>query len=238
MTAMPRSERMPQCPNVVPGATTVVREVPDGIELRITAAGTASAEIRRLAAFLVGRAEETRGRHRANGGGEGRFGRCPVVMRNTRLEARDIPDGAAVTLRPSTPAELDWLRSEVESRSAELDAPKAFGAGAMRNCPSAAPNAQTTMRDTPLGVEVAVTGTTADTVEDIRRRGRALAAMPPIAPSRCPITPPGAKISATETSNGVTLTVQSGRPEDVDALRQVMRDRARRFAPPILPESR
>src|SRR5262249_32156869 len=120
----PEAQRLRTCPSVVPGAVTTVREAPEGITLSITGpSDNAIAQIRQRAKDLAAAADATRGKHMGSGGGNAQFGRCPVVMRNTKLDVREIPAGVAITLTPSQPSELEWLRREVESRAAQIDKP-------------------------------------------------------------------------------------------------------------------
>lgn len=227
-------ERLPHCPSVVTGATTVVSETPGGVELRITGSADAMPEIRRRAAYLAS-ASGSAGAHRGNGGMNAQFGRCPVVMRNTRVEARDIPGGAIVTIRPLNALDLDWLRREVEARSAQVASPRKFGAGLMKSCPSAAPNAQTTVTSTPAGVEVRVVEGSPGGAREIRDRAKELSArIASGAPAdeRCPVSVPDATLSVSEAPGGVVIGIKPKRPEDTAALQNKVQERARFFEPP------
>lgn len=248
-------ERMPRCPNVVAGAATIVSEVPGGVELRVVAAGDGVGEVRKRAAFLAGAAEETRGRHRGEGGGAAQFGRCPVVMRNTKLEVREIPGGAAIVVRPSDPAEVDWLRREVQARSAQLAAPKPFGPGLMKECPAAVPNAQVTVTDKPYGVDVKMTEGTAEGVRAIRERAKELAARGSgagarasadaspgssagagsgAAEERCPAIAPNATLIAVDVPGGATIAIKAKRPTEVAPVRRLVHERARAYQSPFI----
>lgn len=236
VTATPaaQAERMPHCPNVVPGATTVVSEVPEGVELRIVAEGDGIGEVRKRAAFLSTAADATRGKHNGGGVGAAQFGRCPVVMRNTKLDVREIPGGAAVVVKPSDTAELAWLRREVEERSAQLAAPKPFGSGLMRICPSAVPNAHITIIDKPYGVDVKMTEVTPEGTRAIRERAKDLAARGPGGEERCPAMAPNATLIAVDVPGGASMAIKAKRPEDVASLRHMVRERARSYEPPII----
>ncbi|MBX3223193.1 MAG: hypothetical protein KF795_21960 [Labilithrix sp.] len=225
------AERMPLCPSAVAGARTAVHETAEGVELAITAAGDAAGEIRRRAASLAAAAEETRGKHQGSGAGQARFGRCPVVMRNTRLAVREIPGGAAIAVEPAHPAELAWLRREVEARAAQLATPKAFGPGLMKTCPNAVPNAVTTVTDTPYGVEVKVIEATPAGTKAVRERAKELAARP-VSDERCPVGAANATLAVTEVPGGVKIAVKPKLPDDAASLRQAVHDRARSYEPP------
>ncbi len=232
MPAAAHAERLANCPSVVAGAATIVSEIPEGVELRITGGADAAPEIRRRALVLAAASERTAGQHRADGGQNAQFGRCPVVMRNTKVEVRDIPGGAGVTLKPTHPSQLEWLRREVESRSAQLAAPKSFGPGLARSCPSAAPNAQTTVTNTPAGIDVRIVASSPAGVRAIRERAKALTAEGAPRDERCPVSP-GPAMSVVETKDGVVISVKARKGEDVNALRQSVRDRAGAFEAPV-----
>jgi hypothetical protein len=234
-TSAAQADRMPHCPNVVAGATTVVNEVPGGVELRIVAEGEGMNEVRRRAAFLSSAADETRGKHRGTGAGAAQFGRCPVVMRNTKLEVREIPGGAAVVVRPSEPGEVDWLRREVEARTAQLAAPKPFGPGMMTICPAAVANAQVTVIDKPYGVDVKLTERTPEGTRAIRERAKELAARGAgVEEERCPASAPNATLVAVEVPGGATVAIKAKRPEEVASLRRLVHERARSYEPPVI----
>jgi hypothetical protein len=219
----------------VPGATTTVSEVPGGVELHVTGGDESLSEIRRRTSALVSGSKQTRGQHRASGAGLGQFGRCPVVMRNTVLETRDVPGGVAIVIKPGTPAELPWLRREVEARSAQLAAPKPFGPGLMDSCPSAVPDSVTRIEDAPYGVDVKVTAPTDEGTLAIRQRAKQLVtSRPRAADERCPLTVPDGRLHVADIPGGTTIAVQAKRPEDVEALRRAVRERDRMFEPPAL----
>lgn len=230
--AAAQAERMPRCPNVVPGASTIVAEVPDGIELRIVAEGNGQNEIRQRATALASAADDTRGKHQANGAVNARFGRCPVVMRNTKVETREIPGGVAIVVKPSNASELEWLRREVASRAAQLPSPRSFGPGLLKACPNATPNAVTTVMDKPYGADMRITAGTAEDVRAIRERARQLAT--PAAPKddRCPAAVSDASLTVTEIPEGVVISMRAKRPDQAPTVRHVARERWKAFMPP------
>ncbi|MBX3214651.1 MAG: hypothetical protein KF850_21630 [Labilithrix sp.] len=232
--AAAEAERMPLCPSAVDGARTSVTEVAGGVELAITAPGEGAREIRRRASALSAAAEETRGKHQGSGAGRARFGRCPVVMRNTKVAVREIPGGAAVVLAPSNAAELAWLRREVEARAAQLATPKLFGLGLMKTCPSAVPNALTTVTSAPYGVDVRVTESTPAGTKAIRERAKELAAHP-VGDERCPASAPNATLAVTEVPGGVKIAIKAKQRDDVAGLRQSVNERARSYEPATSP---
>jgi hypothetical protein len=231
--AAAEAERMPYCPSVVPGATTLVSSVPGGIEVRVTASATdAVSEIRRRADFLVGASAQEKGKHDSNGSGGGRYGRCPVVMRNTALESRSIPGGAAVTIKPGVADELDWLRREVEERSAELSHPVEFGHGIMKTCPNATLGAATTVTNAAYGVDMVVTAQSPEAVTEIRTRARELAkGAKPENDKRCPAAVDGTTVDVEDVPGGAKLAIK-GKPDAIAVLQREVRERSLDFEAP------
>jgi hypothetical protein len=232
-TAPAEAERMPHCPSVVTGATTVVSAVPGAVEVRITASAAGSVdEIRRRAEYLVGAATQDKGKHDSNGSGGGKYGRCPVVMRNTTVQSTSIPGGVAVTIRPGAADELDWLRREVEERSAELAHPVEFGQGIMKTCPNATVGAETTVTNAPYGVDMLVTARSAGAVDEIRARARELAkGTKPENDKRCPAAIAGATLDVEDVPGGARLTIK-GKPDGVAVLQREVRERSLDFEAP------
>lgn len=125
------SSRLAQCPNVVAGATTELRDVARGIELVVTARDdAAAAEIRARAAALVIAArdpslQEKHGSGSGGGGGGGGGGsaaRCPVVMKRTMVDARDVAGGSAISVTARHDDTVEWLRRETRERQDEVAA--------------------------------------------------------------------------------------------------------------------
>jgi TusA-related sulfurtransferase len=124
------SSRLAQCPNAVPGATTALRDIDQGIELTVTAADDAAiGDIRARAAALVVSAkdpalQEKHGSGSGGGGGGGSGGggggRCPVVMKRTSVEARDTTGGSVITVLARRSETVDWLRRETHERQDEI----------------------------------------------------------------------------------------------------------------------
>jgi hypothetical protein len=115
--------KMANCPTLVEGGATVIKDVEGGVELTIAAKDEAATkEIRARARHLaeVSREESPSTRHNGSGRGGGQLGRCPVVARNTVVTADDVEGGARVTVKPKDPAELDWLRREARERQSKL----------------------------------------------------------------------------------------------------------------------
>jgi hypothetical protein len=118
--AAPR--KMANCPTLVEGGATAIKDIEGGVELTVTAKEEAATrEIRARARHLteVSKEEAPSGRHNGAGHGGGRSGRCPVITRNTVVTAEDIEGGVRITVKPRDVAELDWVRREARERQAD-----------------------------------------------------------------------------------------------------------------------
>ena len=115
--------KMANCPNLVEGSATAIKDVEGGVELTVTARdAAATTDIRARARHLadMSKQEAPASRHNGSGHGGGKLGRCPVVARNTVVTADDVEGGAKLTVKPKDPAELDWLRREARERQGGL----------------------------------------------------------------------------------------------------------------------
>ncbi len=171
---------MAHCPSAVPGATVALKDVEGGIEVSITGKDEAMGkDIRERMSKLAqaGKTAPDAGvHHNSDGSGHGTFGRCTVVMKNTRLETADIPNGTKATVKALDKSEVDYLRRETRDRDREAKMATSEGAGVhrMAHCPSAVEGSKTVVKDTKDGVVVTVTGP-ADKVADIRDRAKHVA---------------------------------------------------------------
>jgi hypothetical protein len=114
--------RMANCPTLVEGGATAIKDIEGGVELTVTAKEEAAIkEIRARARHLaeVSREEAPSGRHNGSGHGGGKSGRCPVITRNTVVTTEDVEGGARITVKPRDVAELDWVRREARERQAD-----------------------------------------------------------------------------------------------------------------------
>ncbi|MEO6574582.1 MAG: hypothetical protein ABIP89_12135 [Polyangiaceae bacterium] len=236
LPAAARADRLTNCPSAVAGSITVVAAVPDGIELRVTGNEQAMAEIRHRTEFLTRASASSKGKHDGAGTGGAQFGRCPVVMRNTSVQGRDIPGGAIITVKPSDPIELDWLQREVEQRSAGLANPKAFGQGNLARCPSSVPNAETTVIDAPYGADVKVMAPNEDAARMIRTRAHDLSQNVKSAgpAERCPVAMDNTILVFSDIPGGAMIAIKTNKPEDVASVRHTARERAAEFEAPVL----
>jgi len=115
------ANKMKNCPNATPGATTVVADVEGGVKLTITAGdAAATTEIRErtkhlLASFKAGNTEV---KHTGEGTGTGTSaGKCPLVLADATPESKDIEGGVEVTLKVADAAKLDEVRKRVKERN-------------------------------------------------------------------------------------------------------------------------
>ncbi|MBS2012762.1 MAG: hypothetical protein JST00_07745 [Deltaproteobacteria bacterium] len=171
-------EHKANCPTAAPGATVALKDVEGGIEVSVTGKDEATTkDIKaRLAKLVEADKKEAAGpalKHDHSGSGGGRFGHCTIVMKNTKLETAEIPNGVKVTVKANDKSEVDWLRRETRDRDKEAKAPGGAEAGKhrMAHCPSAVEGAKTSLKDIKEGVVVTVTGS-GDAVKEIRERAK------------------------------------------------------------------
>lgn len=243
---------MANCPSATPGATVALKDVEGGIEITIT--GKDEAASKDIKARMVKLVESHKNeadagvKHDHAGGGGGAYGRCTIVMRNTKLETADIPNGVKATVKANNKTEVDWLRRETRERDTEAKMPAAEGAGVhkMAHCPSAVEGAKTVVKDSKEGVIVTVTAPAAatDKVKDIRERAKHTAEVAKMAEppkvehnsegkgggglGRCPVVVEGdTTVDVKDIDNGVEISVKA--KKDVAALQKEAKLRAGNF---------
>lgn len=256
------SGKMAHCPDAVQGAKTAIADVPGGVQLTITATGTAAVgDIRARTQALLD-AQKNQGttvHHTGTGEGGGLLGRCPIVLKDTTIAAADVDNGSKVTVTAKDPAELDWLRRETRDREEDLEAAGSpAGAGKMSHCPSAVDGAMTTLKNMPDGVRVTVTAKDDTAVKYIRDRSKHLAE---IADSmadagadasaamashtgeggggggigRCPIVVRDTSIKVKDVPGGSQVDVKAKSAAGVPALQKEATERAAKFQLPGAP---
>ncbi len=244
------SGKMSHCPSSVPGASSVIDDTPTGVAVTVTSSdAAATSEIRARAAFLVSSAnnDTTPIMHNGTGEGGGVFGRCPIVMRDTKVDVTDVPGGSKLVVTPRNAKEQDWLRRESRGRLAELGAPGGAGAGVgkMAHCPNAVKGASTTIADKSDAVTVTVTAKSDDGVKQIRDRAREIVAAAAKADAakithdgtgnggggfgRCPIVLKDTAVDEKDTPGGAVFTVKPKDAKNLPALKQQVRDRSAKF---------
>jgi TusA-related sulfurtransferase len=247
----PGKGKMANCPNAVEGAATEFKDVDKGIEILVTAkTEAATQDIRRRAKHMATVSKEaTRSSktHDGSGQGGGQFGRCPVVLKNTKVDAADVEGGAKLTVVTDSEKELDWLRREVRERQANLSQPGAEGAGTgkMQHCPSAVVGATTAVKETKGGAVITVTAKDDEAVKDIRARAKHLVEAAKKDPKavkhdgtgegggglgRCPVVLRETKVEAKEVAGGAEISVIAEKPDYAEKIVKEARERAEKFA--------
>lgn len=242
--------KMANCPNAVAGAKTEIKDTKDGIEITVTATDAAAVkEIRERAKHQVdaSKADDASKKHTGEGTGGGALGRCPVVAKNTIVQATDIEGGSKIEVKPKDPKETDWLRREAKERNAELAQPGAIdaGQGRMAHCPSAVEGATTSIKDAKDAVEVTVTARDEAAVKQIRERGKHLVEAAKLDPTdvkhtgdgkgggglgRCPVVLKDTTIESKEVPGGAAFTVKPKKATDLDALKKETQERHAKLA--------
>jgi hypothetical protein len=240
---------MANCPTATPGATVSLKDVEGGIEVSITGkdeAATKEIKARMTKLVEADKNEADAGvKHDHSGSGHGTYGRCTIVMRNTKLTTADIPNGVRAMVIANSKAEVDWVRRETRDRDKEAKVPGFEGSGShkMAHCPSAVEGATTVVKDSKEGVVVTVTAT-GDKVKEVRDRAKHTAeiAKLPEPPKvehnsegkgggglgRCPVVVEGdTTIDVKDIENGSEITVKA--KKNVAALQKEAKERAAKF---------
>jgi len=101
-TASAKAGNMTHCPSSVDGATTEIKDTKEGVDLVVKAKDDAAVkDVRARAAHLVeaSKNESGKAKHTGEGEGGGQFGRCPVVMKETTVEAKDVEGGSSISVK-------------------------------------------------------------------------------------------------------------------------------------------
>ena len=245
--------KMGHCPSAVDGAKTVIKDVPDGVELTITtAAPTSVADIRTRTKALVDSSKAAAGKeHNGTGEGGGVTGRCPIIMRDTALAVTDVEGGVKVTVTAEKKAELDWVRAESRGRLADLDeaesaADAGGGGGKMAHCPNAVEGATTKLTENKDGVDILVTATGEAVVKQIRERAKRLAATSADGGKpehngtghggggvgRCPVVVQDTTLDVKDVEGGSKISVKAKSAAKAADLKKEIKERSVRFQLP------
>ena len=114
--------QMQHCPTAVANTVTTIAPNASGVELTITAQDPADdktvKEIRADAKHLadVARKNPSEVKHTGEGEGGGGLGKCPVVLKDTTVTFTEIDGGVKITVVPSKPDQVEWLKAEVQAR--------------------------------------------------------------------------------------------------------------------------
>ncbi|HEY8088763.1 MAG TPA: hypothetical protein VIF09_12980 [Polyangiaceae bacterium] len=125
--------KMAHCPSAIAGTTTTLKNNKDGVTVTVTGKDDATAKsIRERVHHLLevsknpdaGAAVAS---HTGEGGGGGSVGRCPVVLKDTTLTAKDVPNGSQVDVKAKTAAAVSKLQDEAKERAAKFQLPAPGG---------------------------------------------------------------------------------------------------------------
>jgi TusA-related sulfurtransferase len=127
--------KMAHCPSAIMGSITTVKNTKDGVTVTVTAKDDSMTKaIRERVAHLVEIAKPDAGgpSHTGEGGGHGSVGRCPIVLKDTLLAAKDVPGGSQVDVKAKSAAGVKELQDEAKERAEkfQLTAPAASGSAA------------------------------------------------------------------------------------------------------------
>jgi hypothetical protein len=115
-----REQAMQQCPSAVQGAQTKAVDTADGVELNITARKeTTRQEVRKRAhrqEEISMQGERGALEHTGQGTGSGRFGFCPGMSEDTRVQAIDTSDGVQILVRANSPESIKRLQDATHQR--------------------------------------------------------------------------------------------------------------------------
>jgi len=135
--------KMIHCPSAVEGAKTAVKKAADAVVVTVTATGDDKVKDVRDRAKHLAEASKAAGagKHTGDGSGGGGFGRCPVVLENTTVTAKDVEGGSELTVKPKDKAGLDALAKDAEERAKNFGSAMApaAGTGAVPAAGTAAP---------------------------------------------------------------------------------------------------
>lgn len=241
---------MMHCPSALEGTTTDIQDTDGGVIVTVTAKDEAKTkEIRERAKFLeaASKTETPGSKHDGTGAGGGAFGRCPIVNRNTTVEAAEVEGGSKVTVKVKNPAEVDWLRRESRERAQEIGQPGAreAGQGKMAHCPSSVEGAATEIKTTKEAVVVTIKGKDEAGTKEIRERAKFLVEASKKDPNdvvhkgdgsggggfgRCPVVLKDTTVEAKDVDGGTEVTVKPKKADDLGALEKEAKERAEKLS--------
>jgi TusA-related sulfurtransferase len=129
--------KMAHCPSAIAGTTTSLRNTKDGVSVTVVGSDDVTTKsIRERVKHLVDVAKSPEGgagpavaSHTGEGGGGGSVGRCPVVLKDTMLAAKDVPGGSQVDLKAKTAGDVPKLQAEAKERAAKFQLPPTKASG-------------------------------------------------------------------------------------------------------------
>ena len=124
--------KMAHCPSAIAGVTTTLKNTKDGVSVILTGKDDPTTK----SILEVSKNPEAGAAaavtHTGEGGGGGSIGRCPVVLQDTVLTAKDIPGGSQVDVKAEVATGVAALQAEAKERVAkfQLPAPGSSGSAA------------------------------------------------------------------------------------------------------------
>lgn len=139
--------KMSHCPSAIAGTSTTLKNTKDGVTVTVTGKDDPTVKsIRERVQHLLDIAKNPEAgaaiaSHTGEGGGGGSIGRCPIVLKDTALAAKDVPGGSQVDVKAKTATDVPKLQAEAKERAQkfQLLAPgaSASAAGSAAPAPSA-----------------------------------------------------------------------------------------------------
>jgi TusA-related sulfurtransferase len=122
--------KMAHCPSAVEGAKTTISNTKDGVSIVVVAtADDATKAIRDRSKHLVDISKTEEGgaamTHTGEGGGGGGVGRCPVVLTDTTIAAKDVPGGSQLDVKAKAATAVTALQKETKERAEKFQLPAA-----------------------------------------------------------------------------------------------------------------
>jgi hypothetical protein len=118
-----RPRNMANCPSTVPGASTTVEMIPDGVVVTVTGNDAAAQqEIMKRAELHARAAENPPGgpAHTGKHGGPARIGFCPSVFDDTTIDLAKVEGGVQMTVKPVSKKHVAELQASTKARAARL----------------------------------------------------------------------------------------------------------------------
>lgn len=114
------AKHMVHCPSAVDGATTAVKDTKDGVLVTITAKNDAATkEIRARAKHVVDVMKMDAGAvsHTGEGTGGHNLGRCPALIKDTSVDAKEVPNGVEMTVKAKSANDVLKIQREAKQRA-------------------------------------------------------------------------------------------------------------------------
>lgn len=242
-------KRGAHCPNYADGATAAIADVDGGVELTVTAKDDPAVKLIRADAKLLSDATKVPPKEHHDedpGYGARKFGRCPVVARNTIADFAEVPGGVKMTVKAKLPGDVAWLRRETRERAEDL-ANKDAAPERLAHCPSAVPAVNTVITSSAGSVIINVASRDAAAAKLIQERAKYLSELVAKDPKeikrsgalkagegvgRCPIVLNDVVTTISDTPLGTRIELKPDDAEDVEWVIDEAKERGERFLLP------